>query len=82
MEDDLLEVITVATTGSVCFIIALNLGLLHLPALLCGVVGSAAQAALSRGWYPPERCCTATHTHASSNKGVGKPKQASSVGEK
>ncbi|RWP22138.1 hypothetical protein [Mesorhizobium sp.] len=46
VEDDLLDVITVATTGIVCFFIALIFGLHTIPALLCGGAGSAAQAAL------------------------------------
>jgi hypothetical protein len=52
MEDDLLDVITVATTGIVCFIIALIFDFCTIPALLCGVVGSAARAALISSVYP------------------------------
>jgi hypothetical protein len=52
MEDDLLDVITVATTGNVCFIIAVIFGFYTIPALLCGVAASAAQAVLIRALYP------------------------------
>lgn len=51
MEDDLLDVITVATTGIVRFIVALIFNVCISPALLCGVVGGAAQAALIRAMY-------------------------------
>ncbi|WP_164763817.1 hypothetical protein [Mesorhizobium sp. M1A.T.Ca.IN.004.03.1.1] len=52
MEDDLLDVITVATIGIVCFFIALIFNFYISPALLCGVVGSAAQATLIRAVHP------------------------------
>ncbi|WP_292318896.1 hypothetical protein [Mesorhizobium sp.] len=52
MEDDLLDAVTVATTGIVCFIIALIFDFHTLPALLCGVGASAAQAALIGTVYP------------------------------
>ena len=52
MEDDLLDVITVATTGNACFIIAVIFDFYTIPALLCGVVASAAQAALISAVYP------------------------------
>jgi hypothetical protein len=52
VEDDLLDVVTVVTTGIVCFVIALSFGFYTAPALLCGVVGSAAQTALIRSVYP------------------------------
>jgi hypothetical protein len=52
MEDDLLDVITVVTTGIVCFIIPAVFGSDIIPALLCGVAASAAQTALIRAVYP------------------------------
>jgi hypothetical protein len=52
MEDDLLDVITVATTGIVCFIIAVMFDFYTIPAVLCGVAGSAAQAALISAVHP------------------------------
>ncbi len=52
MEDDLLDVITVTTTGIVCFIIALIFDFYTTPALLCGVVASAAQAVLISAVHP------------------------------
>jgi hypothetical protein len=52
MEDDLLDVITVATTGIVCFIIAVIFDFDTIPALLCGVAASAAQAVLISAVYP------------------------------
>ena len=52
MEDDLLDVVTVTTTGIVCVVIALIFGFYTAPALLCGVVASAAQTALIRAVYP------------------------------
>jgi hypothetical protein len=52
MEDDLLDVITVPTTGVVCFIIAVIFDFNTTPALLCGLAVSAAQAALIRAVYP------------------------------
>ncbi|SJM33628.1 hypothetical protein BQ8482_360029 [Mesorhizobium delmotii] len=47
MVDDLLDVITVATTGIVCFFIALTFGLDTIPALLSGGAGSPAYKQLS-----------------------------------
>jgi hypothetical protein len=52
MEDDLLDLITVATTGNVCFISAVIFDYYTTPALLCGVAASAAQAVLIRAVYP------------------------------
>lgn len=52
MAEDLQDVITVATTGIVCLFIALIFNFYIGPALLRGVVGSAAQAALIRAVYP------------------------------
>lgn len=52
MEDDLLDLVTVATTGITCFIIPLVFDWYTVPALLCGVGASAAQAALIRAVYP------------------------------
>ncbi|MCT2580905.1 hypothetical protein P3C33_27795 [Mesorhizobium sp. P16.1] len=52
MEDDLLDLVTVASTGIVCFIIALIFDFYTLPALLCGVAFGAVQAALIRTVYP------------------------------
>ncbi|WP_292576600.1 hypothetical protein [Mesorhizobium sp.] len=51
MEDDLLDAITVATTGNVCFIIAVIFDVGTIPALLCGVAASVAQAVLIRAVY-------------------------------
>lgn len=48
MEDDLLDVTTVVTTGIVCFIIPLVFGFDTIPTFLCGVAASAAQTALIR----------------------------------
>lgn len=52
MEDDLLDVTTIVTTGIVCFIIALIFDFYTIPALLCGVAFGAVQAALIRTVYP------------------------------
>jgi hypothetical protein len=52
MEDDLLDVITVTTTGIVRFIIAVIFDFYTTPALLCGVVASAAQAVLISAVHP------------------------------
>jgi hypothetical protein len=55
MEDDLLDVITVATTGIAGFIIAVIFDFYTIPALLCGttsIAGSAAQTVLISAVYP------------------------------
>ncbi|WP_292241938.1 hypothetical protein [Mesorhizobium sp.] len=52
MEDDLLDLVTVATTGIVSFIIALIFDWYTIPALLWGGAASAAQAGLIRAVYP------------------------------
>lgn len=52
MEDDLLDLVTISTTGIACFIIPLVFGFDVIPAFLCGVTASAAQTALIRAVYP------------------------------
>ena len=51
MEDDLLDLVTISTTGIACFIILLVFGFEIIPALLCGVAASVAQAALIRACF-------------------------------
>jgi hypothetical protein len=53
MEDLLLDIATVITTGIVIFILALIFGFYSVPAVLCGVAGAGAQASLIRAVYGP-----------------------------
>ncbi|WP_292519189.1 hypothetical protein [Mesorhizobium sp.] len=52
MEDDLLDLATISSTGIACFIIALIFDFYIIPALMCGVAFGAAQAALISIVYP------------------------------
>ena len=53
MEDEMLDIVTVITTGIVIFVLAMIFGFYIVPALLCGVAGGGAQAALIRAVYGP-----------------------------